>query len=91
MRRPIAAAQRLATYVGDINAAREAEARSAGAIVCTSAQELATHCDIVITLVVDDQQTDEVLFGASVGGTRRNTANVAQALRQCEVLGRDGQ
>ena len=40
-------------YVRDINPAREAEARSAGAIVCTSAQELATHCDIVITLVVD--------------------------------------
>ena len=48
----------------DINPAREADARSAGAIVCTSAQELATHCDIVITLVVDDQQTDEVLFGS---------------------------
>ena len=40
-------------YVRDINPAREAEARSAGSIVCTSARELATHCDIVITLVVD--------------------------------------
>ena len=64
-------------YVRDINPAREAEARSAGAIVCTSAQELATHCDIVITLVVDDKQTDEALFG---------TQGATAVLRQGSVV-----
>jgi L-threonate 2-dehydrogenase len=64
-------------YVRDIKPAREAEARSAGAIVCNSSQELAAHCDIVITLVVDAQQTDAVLFGAD---------GAAAALRQGSVV-----
>ncbi len=64
-------------FVRDIDPKREAEARSAGAIVCATAEELATHCEIVITLVVDDKQTDAVLFGAS---------GAAAALRQGSVV-----
>ena len=64
-------------FVRDVDPKREAEARSAGAIVCATADDLASHCDIVITLVVDDQQTDTILFGAS---------GAAAALRQGSVV-----
>jgi putative dehydrogenase len=49
--------------VRDIRVEAEDEARAAGAIVCASPADLARHCAVVITLVVDDAQTDTVLFG----------------------------
>jgi 3-hydroxyisobutyrate dehydrogenase len=51
-------------FVRDIDPARNALARASGATVCVSPAEVATSTDIVITVVVDAQQTDAVCFGA---------------------------
>jgi 3-hydroxyisobutyrate dehydrogenase-like beta-hydroxyacid dehydrogenase len=50
-------------FVRDIDPARNLLARAAGATVCVSPAEVAKCADIVITVVVDAQQTDEVCFG----------------------------
>ncbi|MCW5621336.1 MAG: NAD(P)-dependent oxidoreductase, partial [Burkholderiales bacterium] len=50
-------------WVRDIRSEAEDEARAAGAHVAPSPAELASHCDAVITLVVDDVQTEAVVFG----------------------------
>ncbi len=63
--------------VRDIRPEAEAEARAAGAIVCSTPAELAAQSDQVITLVVDSAQTDEVVFGPH---------GAAQALRSDAVL-----
>jgi 3-hydroxyisobutyrate dehydrogenase len=49
--------------VRDIRTEAENEARGAGARVALSPAELAAQCDAVITLVVDDAQTEAVVFG----------------------------
>lgn len=50
-------------WVRDIRVEAEDEARAAGAHVAGSPAELAAHCDAIVTLVVDDAQTEEVIFG----------------------------
>lgn len=52
-----------AVRVRDVRRAAEDEARAAGAVVCASPAELAAACGVVITLVVDEAQTEEVVFG----------------------------
>jgi 3-hydroxyisobutyrate dehydrogenase len=51
--------------VRDIRTEAAAEAGAAGAIVCSSAAELAAACDVVIGVVVDSAQNDDILFGPS--------------------------
>jgi L-threonate 2-dehydrogenase len=55
--------QGYAVRVRDIRAERESEARASGAIVEPSPASLGAACDVVITLVVNDAQTEEILFG----------------------------
>ncbi len=50
-------------FVRDIDPARNVLARAAGATVCTSAAEVASRADVVVTVVVDAKQTDGVCFG----------------------------
>jgi 3-hydroxyisobutyrate dehydrogenase len=50
-------------HVRDIRHDAEDEARAAGATVCASPAEVAAACPVVITLVVDVDQTEEVVFG----------------------------
>jgi len=47
----------------DIRPAADAEAGAAGAKVCGSPAELAAACGVVITLVVNEAQTEAVVFG----------------------------
>jgi len=47
----------------DIRAEADTEARDAGAMVCDSPAALASACRVVITLVVNEEQTEEVVFG----------------------------
>jgi len=51
------------TFARDIRPEAEAEARAAGARICDSPAELARECSVVITLVVNAEQTEEVVFG----------------------------
>ncbi len=65
----MAAAKRLLergyrVHTRDIRAEADEEARVAGAVVCDSPAALAAACRTVITLVVDEAQTEEVVFGA---------------------------
>ena len=53
-----------AVHVRDIRAEAEAEARAAGAVVHPSPVSLARECGVVMTVVVNDAQTEEVVFGA---------------------------
>ena len=50
--------------VRDVDPARDALARAAGATVCDCAAAVARRADIVITVVVDAKQTDEICVGA---------------------------
>ena len=50
-------------FVRDIDPARNTLARASGATVCVSPAEVAKCADIVITVVVNKEQTDEVCFG----------------------------
>ncbi|MBL8386560.1 MAG: NAD(P)-dependent oxidoreductase [Burkholderiales bacterium] len=50
-------------FTRDVDPARDALARAAGATVCASPADVARHAAIVITVVVDAAQTDEVCFG----------------------------
>lgn len=62
-------------WVRDIRREAEDEARAAGAQVAGSPAELARHCDAIVTLVVDDAQTEEIVFGAEglVHGVREGS------------------
>ena len=51
-------------FVRDVDPARNALARAAGAAVCATAAAVGEKAAIVITVVVNAQQTDEVCFGA---------------------------
>ncbi len=51
------------TFVRDIRPQAEEEARAAGAAVCGSPAELGRSCRFVVTLVVDAEQTREVITG----------------------------
>jgi len=64
-------------HTRDIRAEADAEAREAGAVVCDSPAALAAGCRIVITLVVDESQTEEVVFAPQ---------GVAEALAPDAVL-----
>jgi 2-hydroxy-3-oxopropionate reductase len=59
--RILAAGHRLA--VNDIRSEPLDELGGTGAVVCASAAEVAERSDLVISLVRDEAQTDEVLFG----------------------------
>lgn len=50
-------------FVRDIDPARNVLARATGATVCESPAEVAKCADIVITVVVNKEQTDAVCFG----------------------------
>lgn len=50
-------------FARDIDPARDALARQAGAMVCESPAEVARRADIVFCVVVDASQTDRVCFG----------------------------
>jgi putative dehydrogenase len=50
-------------HTRDVRAAADTEARAAGATVCDSPAEVAAACSVVITLVVNEAQTEEVVFG----------------------------
>ena len=65
-------------HTRDIRPEADAEARAAGATVCRSPAELAAACGVVITLVVDEAQTEEVVFG--VGGVGETLAPEAVLL-----------
>lgn len=52
-----------AVHTRDIRAEADAEARDAGATVCDSPAALASACAVVITLVVNEAQTEEVVCG----------------------------
>jgi len=52
-----------AVHTRDIRPEADAEARDAGATVCDAPSALASACQVVITLVVDEIQTEEVVFG----------------------------
>jgi 3-hydroxyisobutyrate dehydrogenase len=52
-----------AVHVRDIRREAEEEARGAGATVHLTPGRLAAACDVVATVVVDDAQTETVLFG----------------------------
>jgi len=52
-----------AVHTRDIRAEADAEAREAGAAVCDSPAALAATCQVVVTLVVNEGQTEEVVFG----------------------------
>ncbi|MEI6302877.1 MAG: NAD(P)-dependent oxidoreductase [Betaproteobacteria bacterium] len=62
--------------VRDIRPEADAEARAAGAIVCTSAAELAAGSAVVISVVVDSAQTDEVVFGRDGAAQALTTGGV---------------
>jgi 3-hydroxyisobutyrate dehydrogenase len=49
--------------VRDIRPDAEAEAAGAGAIVCESPAALARACDVVMSLVVDQHDTEAIVFG----------------------------
>jgi len=49
--------------VRDIRPEAEAEAATAGATVCSSPAALARECDVVISLVVDQDDTEAIVFG----------------------------
>lgn len=53
-----------AVRVRDIRPEAEAEAAGAGATVCGSPAALARECDVVISLVVDQGETEAIVFGA---------------------------
>jgi 3-hydroxyisobutyrate dehydrogenase-like beta-hydroxyacid dehydrogenase len=53
-----------AVHTRDIRADADAEAREAGATVCDSPAALAAACRVVVTLVVNEDQTEDVVFGA---------------------------
>jgi L-threonate 2-dehydrogenase len=52
-----------AVHVRDIRVEADTEARAAGATVCESPADVAVACDVVITLVVNETQTEQVVFG----------------------------
>jgi 3-hydroxyisobutyrate dehydrogenase len=51
------------TSARDIRPEAEEEARAAGASICSSPAEMGRACQIVVTLVVDAEQTQEVIVG----------------------------
>lgn len=51
--------------VHDIRAEPVTELANAGAIACASAADVATHSEIIISLVMDAAQTDDVVSGAN--------------------------
>ncbi len=53
-----------AVRVRDLDPAREAQARAAGAAVAASPSALAADCELLIVAVVDAAQTEDVLFAA---------------------------
>lgn len=53
-----------AVRVRDIRPEAEAEARATGATVSASPAALARECDVVISLVVDEADTEAIVFGA---------------------------
>ena len=82
--------------VRDIVAEREAEAVKAGASAAASAAEMARKVDVLMTVVVDAEQTRDVLFGSA--GTRpplvmmcstiapSDTEQIAQRLGEIPML-----
>ncbi len=52
-----------AVHTRDIRPEADREAQEAGATVCDSPAVLAAACRVVITLVVDEAQTEEIVFG----------------------------
>lgn len=82
----------LAVRVHDIDPARHALAAAAGCTPCAGAAEAATGCALLIVAVVDDRQTEAVLFGVgnSIGASGAAAALPAGAtVMLCPTLGPD--
>ncbi|MFM9887966.1 MAG: NAD(P)-dependent oxidoreductase [Burkholderiales bacterium] len=56
-------AQRFPVTVRDIRRGREQLAARCGATIAKSPSDLAAHCPIVLSVVVDSKQTEDVVFG----------------------------
>lgn len=54
----------LAVFVYDVRPEPVAALAAQGAVACTSAADVASRCDLVISLVFDQPQTDDVVRGA---------------------------
>ena len=67
----------LAVSVRDVRDEAAREAAASGAVVCDSPAALAARCEAIVTLVVDAEQTEQVVFGAD---------GVAQAMQPGAVL-----
>lgn len=50
-------------YVADVRREAAEEFVKDGGVVCSSPEEVAKHCDILVSVVVNAAQTEEVLFG----------------------------
>jgi len=50
-------------YVADVRREAAEEFVKDGGVVCLSPEEVAQHCDILVSVVVNAAQTEEVLFG----------------------------
>lgn len=77
-----------AVAVRDILPQRQEEAVAAGAIACHSPRAMAQRCDTIITLVLDDRQTEEVLFGAdgAIHGLRPDAVVIVSSTLAPETL-----
>ena len=64
-------------FVHDVRAGAAREFAKEGGTACATAAELASRCDVVLSVVVNAQQTEDVLFGS--GG-------VAAAMRKGSVF-----
>ena len=69
------------TYVRDIRVEAHEEALKIGAQPCSSASTLVAQCDLVFTVVVDQAQTENVLFGSDsvIHGARPGTVIVVSS------------
>ena len=73
----------LAPYVFDIRPGVAQAFAQDGGTACASVAELAAACDVVVSVVVNAQQTEQVLFGDSASG---GDAGAASAMKPGSVF-----
>jgi 3-hydroxyisobutyrate dehydrogenase len=73
----------LAPYVFDIRPGVAQAFAKDGGTACASVAELAAACDVVVSVVVNAQQTEQVLFGANATG---GDAGAASAMKPGSVF-----
>ncbi|MCJ7798647.1 MAG: NAD(P)-binding domain-containing protein, partial [Polaromonas sp.] len=52
-------------HVFDVRTEAAEAFAAAGGVACASPAELAAHCDVIVSVVVNAAQTESVLFGES--------------------------